>query len=264
MCPRYKKSNRRYNVKVPKEKITFEKKLIIQSVSSIVLMLVFAIYSFMSPHPSITKFLDTTYSMDMWYTLLTDISKTVKSGSVKAVSSYLAFVESAEKRFGIEKPDSGTVKAEKSETASTQIETSVPPESTPAPPQWKMPAKGEITSTFGKRVHPVTGNEHLHQGIDIGAPCGQRVTAALEGIVYQTGSDSYNGNYIIIDHGDDIKSIYAHLDTVCVSDGDKVNTDTQIGTVGSTGISTGPHLHFEIKTGEESVNPLDFVHIEEG
>ncbi len=233
----------------------FEKKTLIQSVSSLVILAVFVIVSFVSPSPLTKRYLDTTYNSHMWKTFLLNTASGIKSKAHTAVNAYARFIDSAENRLGIDKPQSGTAKAKKNETP-LEIKEETAPEKTA--PKWQIPTEGDITSEFGARIHPVTSEDALHTGIDIAAPKGQTVNAACEGSVVSTGSDDANGNYIVIDHGENTKSIYAHLDTISVSEGQRVDTSTAIGTVGSTGISTGPHLHFEIKINEESVNPADF------
>ena len=264
MSPRYKKPNRRYKVNVPKEKMSFEKRTKIQSVSSVILLAVFTIYSFIGPTSFVSRCLDTTYSWDMWCSLAGKVASTIKTKTASVANSYLSFIDSAEKKMGIAEPTAPTVKAEKTKPEPKSQKQKTQPQ-VPAQVQrnWYVPAKGEITSYFGNRIHPVTGKEDFHKGVDIGAPKGEAVTAASEGSVLATGSDSYSGNFVILDHGEDITSVYAHLDTISVAKNDKVKKDTQIGTVGSTGVSTGPHLHFEIRISEESINPLSFVRFEE-
>ncbi len=255
MSPRYKRTNRRYNIKTPREKMSFEKKTLIQSVSSLVILAVFVIASFMSPSPLTKRYLYTTYNSNMWKIFLENTASGIKSKAHTVVNAYAKFIDSAENRLGITKPQSGTAKAQKKEIPPETKEEDAPEK--PAP-KWQIPTEGEITSEFGARIHPVTSEDALHTGIDIAAPRGQTVNAASEGSVVSTGSDDANGNYIVIDHGENTKSVYAHLDTISVSEGQSVDISTAIGTVGSTGISTGPHLHFEIKVNEKSVNPADF------
>ena len=261
MSYRYKKPNRRYKVKVPKEKISFEKRTKIQSVASLILLAVFTIYSFIAPSSFVSRCLDNTYSWDMWRGFANKVTGSIKAKTASVANTYISFIDSAEKKMGISEPSAPKVKAQKAKPQPK------PPkqENTPTKSQreWYVPAKGEITSYFGARVHPVTGKDDFHKGVDIGAPKGEAVTPASEGTVLATGSDSYSGNYVILDHGEDITSVYAHLDTISVAENEKVKKDTKIGTIGSTGVSTGPHLHFEIRIGEESINPLGFVRFEE-
>ncbi len=128
---------------------------------------------------------------------------------------------------------------------------------------WSMiiPASGRISSRFGNRVDPVTKRRHsFHKGMDISAPEGTAVYAAEKGVVVEAGykKNGY-GNLIIIKHGNDIATYYGHLSRIVISNGDKVSKGTLIGKVGSTGKSTGPHLHFEIRKGDQALNPEDYV-----
>ena len=119
------------------------------------------------------------------------------------------------------------------------------------------PASGTITSGFGQRLHPVFGYWSNHSGIDIGAPHGASVVAADSGTVITSVYNSSYGNYIVICHGNGVQTLYAHLSTRSVSVGAIVSRGQQIGLVGSTGISTGPHLHFEVIVNGSRVNPMN-------
>jgi murein DD-endopeptidase MepM/ murein hydrolase activator NlpD len=118
------------------------------------------------------------------------------------------------------------------------------------------PASGAITSRFGMRQHPVFGGMRMHNGIDIGAPHGANVVAADSGTVITSAHDWSYGNYIVIDHGNGMTTLYAHLSSRSVSSGASVSKGQLIGHVGSTGVSTGPHLHFEVSVNGTRVNPL--------
>jgi murein DD-endopeptidase MepM/ murein hydrolase activator NlpD len=112
-----------------------------------------------------------------------------------------------------------------------------------------------LTSTYGPRVNPVTGNLRLHSGLDLAAPEGTEVYAARDGIVAEMGTDPVFGNFIVLQHGENWASLYGHLskfETVLRSN---VRSGTLIGRVGSTGQSTGPHLHFEIRQNGRAQNP---------
>ena len=124
-----------------------------------------------------------------------------------------------------------------------------------------VPTYGEISSVFGTRVHPISGETLEHTGIDIAADGGACVAAAAGGTVEKTGEDSANGKYIIVRHSANCTTVYAHLSKVCVAEGEAVDSSIKIGEVGSSGISTGPHLHFEIKINQKSVNPENYVNI---
>jgi len=125
--------------------------------------------------------------------------------------------------------------------------------------QFVWPVSGTITSPFGTRRHPVFGDMRFHGGIDIGAAHGTTVVAADSGSVIISSYNSSYGNYIVISHGNGITTLYAHLSTRSVSVGDSVSRGQQIGRVGSTGVSTGPHLHFEVSVNGTRVNPRAYL-----
>ncbi len=117
------------------------------------------------------------------------------------------------------------------------------------------PVRGYISSAYGYRISPFTGARQFHSGLDIAAPQGTPVRAAMYGKVVQTGYDTNSGNYIIIAHHGGYKTLYAHLDVIRVKAGASVNTGDRIGDVGSTGLSTGSHLHFSVFKNGVTVNP---------
>ena len=120
--------------------------------------------------------------------------------------------------------------------------------------------KGTLTSAFGARTDPVTKTkDSYHHGIDIGAGLGESVHAFKAGVVTKTGYDSIYGNCVSISHGD-ISTFYAHLSEITVSEGESILAGDVIGLVGSTGKSTGAHLHFEIKKEGVSVDPADYLY----
>ena len=121
------------------------------------------------------------------------------------------------------------------------------------------PASGPVTSGFGNRVHPVFGGVRFHAGIDIGAPHGAPVVAADSGTVVISTFNSSYGNFIVINHGNGMTTLYAHLSSRLVGVGATVSRGQQIGRVGSTGVSTGPHLHFEVSVNGVLVNPLRYL-----
>lgn len=121
------------------------------------------------------------------------------------------------------------------------------------------PANGPQTSGFGYRFHPVLHYNRLHAGIDIGAPYGSSVRAASAGTVIIAGYTRGYGNRIVIDHGGGISTLYGHLSRISISEGAKVGRGQRIGAVGSTGLSTGPHLHFEVRRNGTPVNPRGYL-----
>lgn len=126
---------------------------------------------------------------------------------------------------------------------------------------FKMPADGIITSPFGHRVHPISRKQNsFHSGMDIGAPEGTPVKVAAAGTVRVSAfkKNGY-GNLIVIDHGDSLSTYYGHLSVRNVAEGDTVRQGEVIGKVGSTGASTGPHLHFEVRRGDKALDPDAFL-----
>ncbi|MDR0383565.1 MAG: M23 family metallopeptidase [Spirochaetaceae bacterium] len=121
------------------------------------------------------------------------------------------------------------------------------------------PLRGRLSSPFGWRKDPFTGQRRYHSAIDIAANAGTPVKAAAAGKVTSVSYSSVFGNYIIITHSGGFQSMYAHLSSTNVKAGDRVNQGEKIGGVGSTGRSTGPHLHFSIYKNGRAVNPLEYV-----
>jgi murein DD-endopeptidase MepM/ murein hydrolase activator NlpD len=116
-----------------------------------------------------------------------------------------------------------------------------------------------LTSSFGPRINPVTGRFRVHEGLDLAAPAGTDVFAASDGVVAETGRDSVYGNYIIIKHADNWVSLYGHLSKIETALHREVRSGTLIGKVGSTGQSTGPHLHFELRQNGRARDPGKYL-----
>ena len=121
------------------------------------------------------------------------------------------------------------------------------------------PAEGEITSPFGWREHPIFGTQRLHTGIDIGADYGDAIRAADGGVVIHADWMGGYGNAVIIDHGNGISTLYAHNSQLLVDEGQTVAKGQTVARCGSTGYSTGPHLHFEVRQNGSPVNPLNYL-----
>lgn len=120
---------------------------------------------------------------------------------------------------------------------------------------WPLPGRYRLTSAFGYRVHPITGKPHSHTGIDIPAPGGTPIEACKGGQVVTSAYHSSYGNYIVIDHGNGNSTLYAHMSRRAVGAGDIVSQGQVIGYVGTTGSSTGNHLHLEIRDNYSRVDP---------
>ena len=124
---------------------------------------------------------------------------------------------------------------------------------------WPVPSSGRINSYFGYRMHPVLKRNKLHTGLDIGAPTGAPVIAASSGTVMHSGRMGSYGNTVMIDHGGGIVTLYAHNSALVVSRGQKVTQGQTIAKVGSTGMSTGPHCHFEVRKNGAYVDPMGWL-----
>ena len=120
-------------------------------------------------------------------------------------------------------------------------------------------ASSTITSSYGPRVHPVTGQYKVHTGVDFAASTGTPFVAAKDGVVTAAEYHPAYGNMVIIDHGGGFSTLYAHASQLKVSVGQKVKQGQVVSLVGSTGYSTGPHAHFEIRINGQHVNPMDYI-----
>ncbi|WP_425806025.1 murein hydrolase activator EnvC family protein [Desulfitobacterium sp. Sab5] len=125
---------------------------------------------------------------------------------------------------------------------------------------YPLPGYYEISDPYGWRIHPITQQKSMHTGTDIPAPGGTAILAAGSGVVIMAGLYGAYGNAVIIDHGGGYTSLYGHQSRIGVSVGDKVKAGEVIGYVGSTGWSTGDHLHFEVRVNGNPTDPLQFFH----
>lgn len=125
--------------------------------------------------------------------------------------------------------------------------------------QFMWPVNGEITSPFGWRVHPIWGTQIFHAGLDIGADYGEPVHAADSGTVVYAGWMGGYGNAVMVDHGGGLVTLYGHNSSITVSEGQQVGKGETIALAGSTGNSTGPHCHFEVRVHGEVTSPLQYL-----
>lgn len=121
------------------------------------------------------------------------------------------------------------------------------------------PSVRRISSEYGTRTHPILGTQQFHNGIDMAAPAGSPILAAYNGRVSASGYSKTMGNYAMINHGDGLYTIYMHATQMNVSQGQEVSRGQQIGTVGSTGRSTGPHLHFSVRVAGQYTSPWNYI-----
>lgn len=122
-----------------------------------------------------------------------------------------------------------------------------------------MPAAGHLTSSYGPRMSPYAGRIKMHEGIDVGAPSGTPIVAPADGVVTYSGAKPGFGNFVQIDHGYGVETIFGHASTLNVKKGQKVVRGDRIATVGNTGYSTGPHVHYEVRVNGTPVDPLYYT-----
>jgi murein DD-endopeptidase MepM/ murein hydrolase activator NlpD len=122
---------------------------------------------------------------------------------------------------------------------------------------WPLP--GNVTSGFGYRIHPIFHVGKLHTGIDLDGNTGDPIKAAALGVVVSAGWRGGYGKCVVLDHGGGLATLYAHQSVIMVSEGQTVKRRQVIGKVGSTGYSTGPHLHFEVRVDGSPVDPMKYL-----
>ena len=124
---------------------------------------------------------------------------------------------------------------------------------------WPSPGYTKVTSSYGYRTHPILKTKKLHTGVDIAVPSGSNIVAANGGKVLFSGSYGGYGNAVIIDHGGKTSTLYAHNSKLLVKEGDTVTRGQTIAKSGSTGLSTGPHLHFEVRINGAHTDPIPYI-----
>ncbi|MBR6237750.1 MAG: peptidoglycan DD-metalloendopeptidase family protein [Lachnospiraceae bacterium] len=125
--------------------------------------------------------------------------------------------------------------------------------------KWPAPSYTRISDDYGNRIHPITGTNQFHNGVDMAAPGGSPILAAYDGEVVAATYNASMGNYVMIDHGDSLYTIYMHASALYVSKGDYVSKGQKIAAVGTTGRSTGNHLHFSVRKNGSYVSPWNYL-----
>ena len=123
---------------------------------------------------------------------------------------------------------------------------------------WPLPDSAQVTSPFGVRAHPLLGARRFHSGIDLGIPVGTPVRAAAEGIVRRASDDRVSGRLVLVDHGSGVSTVYCHNDALLVAPGEVVTRGQIIALSGNSGLSTGPHLHYQLDLPRGPADPLLF------
>ncbi len=190
--------------------------------------------------------------------------ETLKSEKQAIIDSLNSDIESLKKQEEQDESDYNALKAELQKALAAQESKSSSSSDTPAYSGngqfgWPSAASTRITSNYGYRTHPITGTKSLHRGIDIGAPFGSNVLAAEAGTVVTAGYNNSYGYYVTINHGGGYVTLYAHNSKLLVSAGQKVNRGDVIAKCGSTGNSTGNHVHFEVMVNGSPKNPLNYL-----
>lgn len=148
---------------------------------------------------------------------------------------------------------------EPEKTENTPADEQVPENAKEPEPTFRPPAEGEITSAFGMRNHPLNNSESIHYGVDIAGNYGDCVISSLPGTVEETGFDTNLGNYVKVRHSEKLQTVYGHLSEILVKKGEVVDGNTRIGSIGSSGAATGPHVHLEVRVDGVCVNPADYL-----
>lgn len=167
-------------------------------------------------------------------------------------------IEELKKELDRVEREEAALRAEIAKKAGSQSGSNVPKNFVGGTFLWPAPGVTKITSPFGYRVHPTTGQYKLHTGIDIACFSGHNVLAAADGVVIISGNHTAYGKYISINHGGGISTLYAHNSSLLVSSGQSVKKGQVIAKSGNTGWSTGPHLHFEVLINGSPVNPMNY------
>ncbi len=178
---------------------------------------------------------------------------------IQAQNEMIAQIQAAEAAKKAE--EEAAKKAEEESGGSTAPESgsSAAPEYVSGAFVWPCPSSYRITSDYGPRESPTAGASSNHKGIDIGAAYGADIVAAADGKVVTASYSSSGGNYVMIDHGNGLYTVYMHASSTCVSAGQKVSAGDVVAKVGSTGVSTGNHLHFGVSLNGSYVSPWNYL-----
>lgn len=176
------------------------------------------------------------------------------AGRIALIESQLDEMEAQEGEL------SALIRAKQEEIAERVTAGAVPSPGTAESAQGMIwPTQGRFSSGFGYRRHPILGYSRLHAGIDIGNGTGTPIWAAKAGTVIYSGWRGGYGNCVIVDHGGGVSTLYAHMSERLIGEGTAVDGGETVGLMGSTGLSTGPHLHFEVRVGGNPTDPLAFL-----
>jgi murein DD-endopeptidase MepM/ murein hydrolase activator NlpD len=229
-------------------------------VPSMALVLILALKWYSLANPELSKRVSNVVNSEMEFSqTVKDVGKVVWK-KVKAV-----FAEKEEKATSVSSEKTEAIELLSFDMGGEEIlddtEATDFPDLFPKPLEHQTPVSGRITSAFGTRVHPISKRVSKHTGLDIGAPLGTPVLCYADGVVVDAGKDDIYGNYVRIDHANNVQTFYGHNSKLLVKKGQKVKCGTPISLVGSTGLSTGPHLHFEILVSGKRQDPAKYIKV---
>ena len=259
-------------IKKKNKKMSFEKKVLFQSIVSAMLLVYCIIVSNTNSAVSQKEYIHQVVNIT---STKADIKKmmhlgadTVKKAAVSGVEYLYKLVDFCNNGFGSTETAANVALAEaaiypetpeelkKKEEQQVQTPKEEPKEEKPT---FRWPLEGEITSSFGQRIHPLNSSNSVHYGIDIAGNHGDCVISSLPGTVDETGYDNNLGKYVKVNHSDNLQTVYGHLSEVLVKKDEVVDGNTRIGSVGSTGAATGPHVHLEVRIDGVSVDPMPYL-----
>ncbi len=174
----------------------------------------------------------------------------------------LGLSEVLTRQLGLEEEKAGATKPQAHATVGPEAIAGSPtsdPSADASGPELTLPVRGRVSSGFGPRRHPVDGRPHFHSGIDVAAARGSEVVSPAAGEVVETGSGGASGRYLRVRHGDGTVSSYAHLERIDVREGDRIEGGQILGTVGTTGRTTGPHLHLSVLREGSAIDPTAWL-----
>lgn len=266
-----KSSASRYKQRKPKKekKISFEKKVLLQSIVSAFLLIYCIIISNTNSAVVQKEFINSSVNITSTKSdiqkMLSHTLKTAKSAIASGGKYLNMLVDFCNNGFGSTDTEANIASAEPAiypETPEELKKKEEPKEEEikkEEPPTFRWPLKGEVTSAFGERTHPLSNNSSIHYGIDIAGSHGDCVISSLPGTVEDTGFDSNLGNYVKVRHNENMQTVYGHLSEILVRKDEVVDGNTRIGSVGSTGAATGPHVHLEVRIDGVSVDPAEYL-----
>ena len=239
----------------PRRKSDFNSVVFVQAaVCAFFILLVFLAWKL---SPSTFDFIRTEFTRIMSIDMSTDELIDSAQGAAQSVMAELPTqAQATTVATGEEEPiDSSDDKDEDGESTAVAVMASLGKND-----EITVPLHGRITSRYGYRTNPISGKYGLHTGLDIAADEGSNIVAAYNGVIKDTGWGTKKGNYVLMEHADGTKTLYCHCSEILVDEGTVIRAGEAIALVGSTGWSTGPHLHFEIqnKNGWSS-DPLDVL-----